>query len=150
VVPYFIDKKMITDIQVTTLLEQHLEGSGIFIVEVEVGSGNAIRVHLDKMDGISIDECVGVSRFINGELDRDLEDYSLEVSSPGATAPFRVKQQYEKNMGRMIEVYLNSGDRKEGKLEQVSDEGILIKVKGRVQHLLFSDIKKAKAIISFN
>lgn len=141
---------MITAEGITELLEQHIEGSGIFLVEVLVKSGNAIRVHVDTPEGISIDQCVAISRFLNESLDRDVEDYSLEVSSPGLGAAFKVKQQYEKNTGRDIEVLYTDGIKVSGKLMQVGDEGIVLSVNGDDEEIRYDEIKTAKAIISFN
>ena len=78
-------------------LREILSTKDIFLVEVKVDSSSKIRVHIDKMEGISIDDCVGVSRELEGKLDRDQEDFALEVSSPGLDAPFRVREQYVKN-----------------------------------------------------
>jgi len=141
---------MITDETIKDLVQQQIAGSDIFLVEAIVKPGNMIRVHVDRPEGISIEECVRISRFINEQLDRDVEDYSLEVSSPGISAPFKVKQQYEKNVGHTIEVRLGDGDRVEGKLAKVSDQSILILVKGKEMEIFFKDIDKAKTIISFN
>ena len=141
---------MITDEKIIELVKQHIQGSDVFLVEAVVKPGNMIRVHVDRPEGISIDECVLISRFLNGELDRDVEDYSLEVSSPGLSAPYLVKQQYEKNTGRTIEVRLEDGDRLEGKLEGVLENAIILKVKGKEQEVPFEEIVKAKTIISFN
>ena len=149
-VPYFITKKMITDSAISELVEKHIQGSDIFLVEVTVKAGNAIRIHVDKPEGISIVECVGISRFLNGELDRDVEDFSLEVSSPGLTAPFKVKQQYEKYMGRPIDILFTDGTRTTGKIESVADESVVLKAKGKDTEIRFEEIKKANAIISFN
>ena len=150
VVPYFITKKMITDKGIIKLVEEHIQGTDIFLVEVAVKPGNLIRVHVDRQEGISIDECVKISRYLNSELDRDGEDYSLEVSSPGLGASFKVKQQYDKNIGRNIEVLLNDGMKISALLLSVSDRGITLKVKGEEQETLYEEIKTAKAIISFN
>lgn len=124
--PILLPEKMITEQTITELVEQYLVGSDIFLVDVAVKAGNAIRVHVDRMEGISIDECVKISRYLNEKLDRDAEDYSLEVSSPGLGAPFRVKQQYDKNCGRHIEVRLKEGSTVTGKLQTVSDHGIVV------------------------
>ena len=76
---------MITVEHIRALLEKHLAGKETFLVEVKVNAGNAIRVHVDTPAGISIDECVAISRYLNGELDRDVEaaggdpDAGLEV-----------------------------------------------------------------------
>ena len=131
-------------------MEEHIRETEIFLVEVTVKSGNAIRVHVDRPDGISIDECVGISRYLNQELDRDVEDYSLEVSSPGLGSPFRVKQQYDKNLGRKIEVLLNEGERISGVLNSVTEGGIVLQIKGSDKDISFEEIKTAKTIISFN
>jgi ribosome maturation factor RimP len=141
---------MITIEHITELLMQHIQGSEIFLVEVLVKPGNAIKVHVDKPEGISIDECVLISRFLNESLDREKEDYSLEVSSPGLGGAFKVKQQYEKNLGRDIEVLYTDGIKVKGKLEKITDEGVLLNVQGDAEEIRFDEIKTAKAIISFN
>jgi len=141
---------MITEETVIRLVEQSIQNSDVFLVEVVVKSGNAIKVLVDRPDGIPIDECVRITRFLNENLDRDLEDYSLEVSSPGLGAPFKVKQQYEKNTGRDIEVLLSDGSRLEGKLQSVSDQMIVLQVKGKEKEINIKEIKTTKAIISFN
>ncbi|MCP4314256.1 MAG: ribosome assembly cofactor RimP [Bacteroidetes bacterium] len=141
---------MIADEKIIEIVQQHIQETDIFLVEAVVKAGNMIRVHVDRPEGISIDECVKISRYLNEQLDRDVEDYSLEVSSPGVSAPYKVKQQYEKNVGRTIEVRLEDGDRLEGKLESVAEEAIILRVKGKEQEVLFREIVKAKTIISFN
>ena len=150
VVPYFISKKMITTESITELIAQHLKASDIFLVEVVVKPGNAIMVHVDSPDGISIDECVKISRFVNESLDRDVEDYALEVSSPGLSGSFKVKQQYEKNVGRDIEVLYTDGIKVKGKLVTVEENGIVLMVNGDDEEIGFEEIKTAKAIIAFN
>jgi ribosome maturation factor RimP len=141
---------MITTEHITELVRQQIGESDIFLVEVLVKSGNAITVHVDRPDGISIDECVKISRHLHESLDRDAEDYSLEVSSPGLSGPLRVKQQYEKNLDRDIEVLYTDGIKVKGKLLKVSDEGIVLNVQGDDEEIGYEEIKTAKAIISFN
>jgi len=150
-VPYFITIfEMITKEQITGLVNRQMEGTPLFLVDVQVSAGNAIRVLVDSHEGVTIDECVAISRSLNGQLDRDKEDYSLEVSSPGAETPFRVKQQYEKNTGRKVEVTLVDGTRQEGTLKRVSDLSIMLNVEGRELEIGFGEIKRTKAIITFN
>jgi ribosome maturation factor RimP len=141
---------MITEETIIELVQQHIQGSDIFLVEAVVRPGNMIKVHVDRPEGITIKECVLISRFVNGQLDRELDDFSLEVSSPGLSSPFKVKQQYVKNIGRIIEVRLEDGERLEGKLERVDENSIILIVKGVDQEIPLDDIVKAKAIISFN
>ena len=141
---------MITEKSVINLVEQHIQGTDIFLVEVTVKSGNAIRVHLDRPGGISIEQCAEISRYLNGNLDREVEDFSLEVSSPGVGVPFKVKQQYEKNTGHVIEVILKDGTCREGKLGSVTGNGITLK-SNKVESVLdFSEIRSAREIITFS
>ena len=141
---------MITNEAIIELVEQHIQGTDIFLVEIAVKPGNVIRIHVDRPDGISIDECVKISRHVNEMLDRDVEDYSLEVSSPGLGTPFKVKQQYEKNAGQTIDVLLSDGTRIAGKVKSVSDSGIVLQVKGKDEEIEFEEIKASKVTISFN
>ena len=131
------------------MVERHIKGSDAFLVDVTVKPGNAIRVHLDTPEGISIEECAKISRFLNESLDRDVEDYSLEVSSPGLGGAFRVKQQYEKNVGGKIEVVLTDGMKVKGILKSLSDSGIVLTVSGQEKEIGFKEIKTAKTIIEF-
>jgi ribosome maturation factor RimP len=141
---------MITTEIITELINRHIQGSEIFLVDVVVKPGNVIRVHVDTPEGISIDECVKISRMLNESLDRDVEDYSLEVSSPGLGGSFLVKQQYEKNLGREIEVLYTDGIKVRGKLVSLSEKGIVLSVKGDDEEIGFEEIKTAKTVIAFN
>jgi len=141
---------MITTEHITELITNHIQGSDIFLVDVVVKPGNVIRIHVDTPEGISIDECVKISRFVNESLDRDTEDYSLEVSSPGLRGNFVVKQQYEKNLGREIEVLYTDGIKIRGKLVALSENGIVLHEKGDDMEIDFEEIKTAKAVIAFN
>ena len=124
---------------------QHIGGTDIFLVEVLVKPGNVITVHVDRPDGISIDECVKISRYLNENLDREVEDYSLEVSSPGLGGAFRVKQQYEKNLGRDIEVLYTDGIKVTGKLQEVKEDGVVLNVKGEDEKIPFEDLIDSRA-----
>lgn len=141
---------MITDETVKAVVEQHIQGTDIFLVEVSVKPGNKIRIHVDRPHGISINECAEISRHLNEMLDREVEDYSLEVSSPGLGTPFKVKQQFEKNIGQKIEVVLIEGTRIAGELRSVSDATITLRVNGNDRTIKLEEIKTSKEIISFN
>ena len=138
---------MITTETIEKLVTACTEGTDIFLVDVVVKPGNSVTVHVDKAEGISIDECVKISRFINGSLDRDVEDFSLEVSSPGLGRAFRVIQQYEKNIGHDIEVLYTDGRKVKGKLHSVSDQGITLVLNEGEKEIGFEEIKTAKAIV---
>jgi len=119
---------MITQKQIESLVTQKIEGTEIFLVEVIISPGNSIHVQLDKPQGISIEECVGISRFIHANLDREVEDYELEVSSPGLGHSFKVKEQYLKNIGRGVEVVLKDGKKIEGKLLDYTGQSIELEI----------------------
>ena len=135
------------------LIEHHLEeilaGKDIFLVQVNGDNNNKIGVHIDKHEGISIDECVRISKELENKLDRDREDFALEVSSPGLNAPFRVLEQYKKNVGKKIVIVNTDGDKLEGVLKETDDKGIVLEVKQGITELPFVDIKSARASIQF-
>jgi ribosome maturation factor RimP len=144
------------------IIEHHLEGilagMDIFLVGVKVDNNNKIVVHIDTPEGVSIDQCVQVSRQLEDKLDRDREDFALEVSSPGLDAPFRVFEQYRKHVGKDIIVVRTDGDRLEGTLKGTDENGIVLEVgerKGGQSKLTsfveisFSEIKSARASIKF-
>jgi ribosome maturation factor RimP len=144
------------------LIEHHLEGilsgSDIFLVGVKVDNNNKILVHIDMPAGISIDDCARVSRELEGKLDKDREDFSLEVSSPGLDAPFRVIEQYEKNVGRNIILVKKDGGKLEGILKEMGADGIVLENKAgkkgqskatEVIEIPFAEIKSARASIRF-
>jgi ribosome maturation factor RimP len=144
------------------LIEHHLEGiiagKDIFLVGVKVDNNNKILVHIDTPEGISIDECVRVSRELEEKLDREREDFALEVSSPGLDSPFRVIEQYQKNVGRRITLVRTDGEKREGVLKKISERGIVLEItrgkKGQpkdpdLQEISFAEINSAKASIQF-
>lgn len=98
-----------------------IEMTDAFIVEIRVTPDNVINVEIDSPTGIDIDTCVAITRAIEARFDRDEEDYELEVGSAGLTLPFKVKGQYEKNIGNRIEVLTRDGRKLRGELTEVGD-----------------------------
>ena len=135
------------------IIEHHLAeilaGKDIFLVSVKVDNNNKIVVHIDKHEGINIDDCVRVSKELENKLDRDREDFVLEVSSPGLNSPFRVIEQYHKYVGRTISVVKKDGDKLEGILKEVDENGIVFEMKQALIELPFIEIKSARASIQF-
>jgi ribosome maturation factor RimP len=121
------------------LVEEFIKGTGLFLVAVKVSSANRITILADTNKGITIDECGAIHRHIENSRDRDLEDFELQVSSPGLDAPFLVFEQYLKNEGRKVEVIDNDGVKYTGKLKNVTKGGFEIetevKIKGRAKEL---------------
>jgi ribosome maturation factor RimP len=134
-----------------------------FLVEVTVSSSNVIHVMVDSDTGISINQIVEISRFIESNLDREAEDFELSVFSAGLSEPFSLVRQYKKNVGKEIEVLLANGQKYTGILSVVEDLGINLevttkeKLEGskkkelvtRVHHFDYSEIKEAKKILKF-
>jgi ribosome maturation factor RimP len=154
---------MINVRQISSLVDAYLKDSGIFLVDAEVRKGNHIRVFIDSLEGVTIDECVKVNRIIESGLDRETEDFDLEVSSPGLNAPFKVYPQYIKNIGKDVEVTRNDGIRLAGKLLSTDKQGISIEVSDDMkdetakaekhtvknEYISFSDIKATRVLINF-
>lgn len=123
-----IDKQMV--IQLT---EEKLASSGNYLVDVEIQPGNVIIVEIDNDEAVCIDDCVELSRFIEEHLDRDSEDFELEVGSAGITSPFKILRQYQKNIGKEVEVLLASGMKLTGILKSADENGIVLTVEKQVK-----------------
>ncbi|MBN1144960.1 MAG: ribosome assembly cofactor RimP [Bacteroidales bacterium] len=154
---------MIKAALIRSYLEEELTQNGKFLVDVTVSTGNKIVVYMDSLNGVTLDECIQVSRYLESKLDREVEDYELEVSSPGLDKPLKLPVQYEKNLGRMLEVVKTDGNKVTGKLAEVSPGGFIRlesestvkdsktgkkKKEPVVLELKFDEIKTAKVIIS--
>ena len=117
---------MITVDRVTKLVEEKMEGTDLFIVELSVKPGNKIEILVDRDSGLALEDCLSVSRHVEGNLDRELEDYSLDVSSPGVGRPLKLKRQYVKNVGRTVNVKRTDGTIVEGVLVSSDEEKIVV------------------------
>lgn len=158
-----VDETMIDKQALTEFIEKSLEGTDLYLVDVEVAAGNTIKVEVDSDNAVDIDECVALTRKIEGEFDRDKEDYELEVGSAGITSPFKVKRQYEKNIGKEVEVLTKDGKKLTGLLrsaddndftivcdEKVKKEGIKKPVIEKVEHTFgYGDVKYTKYLLKF-
>ncbi len=117
---------MIKKQTIIDLIKTHFEGTDKFIVDVKVLTGNKIEVYVDAPQHIVIADCVALSRFIEGSLDREKEDYELQVSSPGATEGFKVKEQYQKYLNTKVSVKTTEGAKHEGILISADDKGFVL------------------------
>lgn len=104
-------------------VEKAIEGTEIFVVDVNVSPDNEIQVEIDSPEGIDIDTCAAIIRQIEAVFDRDAEDYELEVGSAGLTAPFKVRGQYLKNIGNEVEALTADGRKITGVLKSVAADG---------------------------
>ncbi len=152
---------MIQESQIISLVNEKIEGTDLFLVDLTIRPGNKIMVLIDSVKGLSVDACVKVSRHIEFSLDRETEDFELQVSSPGADSPFKVREQYIKYEGRKVEVINKEGEVFNGNLISSDDENFEIEAtlpaKGAnkkiktTSKLIFNytQIKQTKATISF-
>ena len=146
---------MIEKIKILELVNGALEGSEKFLVSLKITPDNRIFVDIDGDNGVNIDDCIELSRAIESQLDRDAEDFELNVSSAGADQPLKLVRQYRKNVGRDLEVVTLDGERAEGTLEDASDDGIVIRTPGTKKHpaetlrFAYKDIKSARVAIKF-
>jgi len=149
--------------RVKELLEEALkEDESLFLIDFSVAADNSIKIVLDGDKGITLKDCMRISRAIEHNLDRDEADFSLEVTSAGAASPLLMPRQYKKNIGRKLKVK-TSKDSFEGNLTETDEKGIVLEWKAREpkpigkgtvtvrkkQEIDFSEIKEAKVVLKF-
>ena len=150
---------MITEKIIRKLVEEKIEGTDKFIVEIKIKPAQKVYVFIDGDQGVSVEDCIQISRFITSRLDRDIEDFELNVSSAGLDFPFSMRRQYRKNTGKNISVLLLNGEKIKGTLLDVLDDGIVLKLNPDKKKksdtvteqvsLQYDQIKEARNIISF-
>lgn len=154
---------MIDKNAVKGIVEEWLEGKEYFLVDIEISPDDKIVVEIDHADGVWIEDCVDLSRFIESRLNRDEEDYELEVGSAGLGQPFKVPKQYECFVGKEVEVMDADGKKLRGVLTSVDGNDFTVtaqekvKVEGKkrpqkadVEHAFkMNEVKYTKYLISF-
>jgi len=154
---------MIDKDKVKNLVEKWLEGKEYFLVDASVDDQNKITVEIDHKDGVWIEDCCNLSRFIEDGLDRDVEDFELEVGSAGIGQPLKVLQQYVNAVGYDVELLTKEGKKMEGCMKCADEQGFVVTVLEK-QHLEgrkrpqwvevdkafgYDDVKWVKNIIDF-
>ena len=153
-----IDKNIVNE-----LVNQWLEGRDYFLTDLTVSPDSRIVVEIDHEEGVWIDDCVELSRFIESHLNREEEDFELEVGSAGIGQPFKVFHQYEIHQGDEVEVLTIAGKKLKGELHDVDEQGFSLiipekvkeegmkrpKIVNRDVRLLFSEVKWTKCQIEF-
>jgi len=164
-VPLFVDitQSMIAKEVVYQIIEDFIVGKDYYLVDLKNTPDNRISVEIDSFNGVSIDFCIELNKHIESLLDREIEDYELEVSSAGLTEPFKVLKQYQKNIGNDVEVLTKVGVKYNGILVDVNETGIVLEIEKmekpegakrkvlvtEMLTFLFEDIKTTKYIITF-
>lgn len=161
--PILLDQKLITKEHILTLANAHLKDSPVFVTGIRISSDNQINLFIDGDTGVTIKDCVELSRAIEAQLDRTKTDFALDVSSHGAATPLVMPRQYPKHLGRTFEIKLTDGEKVEGNLVALSDEGITLEStsrenkavgKGKVtvtkqQTINYNQIKESKVKLKF-
>jgi ribosome maturation factor RimP len=157
---------MIAKERIQQLAEERITelDNGLYIVEIRVSTTNVIHVELDKIKGgVSVEDCISVSRNIEHNLDREEEDFELHVSSAGLDKPFRHINQYGKNIGRTVKITTVDDEKYQAEIVKVTETSVVItyqervivdakKRKGLVEHIIelpLEKIKEAKIVITF-
>jgi len=157
---------MVNRKEIELLVEERIQelDNGLYVVEMTISSSNVIRIEIDKISGgVTVSDCVSVSRNVEHNLDREKADFELHVSSAGLDKPIRHINQYIKNVGRRVHVAKKDGTAVEGEIVKVSDDKIILsndemqllegkKRKEKVEviyEIMLTDIKEANIVISF-
>lgn len=112
--------------KIRTIAEQKLEGTELFVVELKAIPGNVVELLIDSDGSVAIEDCVALSRAINDEFDRDVEDFELTVASAGIGQPLRLFRQYKKLIGKPVEVVLKNGVKIIGELRDAAPDAITV------------------------
>ncbi len=153
-----IDKK-----KVEGIVDEWLAGKEYFLTDLSISDEDNIVVEIDHKEGVWIDDCVELSKFIEERLDRNDEDYELEVGSAGIGQPFKVHRQYENHVGEAVEVHTTGREKLKGTLKAVDDAGITLTMKVKFKPegakrakmidedrtITFGEIDTCQAVIDF-
>ncbi len=112
--------------RITAIVEEFLQGSPLFLVELRISRSNHIGVFIDGDQGVPISSCVELSRHLESQLDREIEDFELEVSSTGIDKPLVLPRQFRKNVGREVAFILEGDKKVKGKLLSASETSFTI------------------------
>jgi ribosome maturation factor RimP len=123
-----IDKAFVKEI-----VEEYLKDSDSYLIDVSVLPNNKITVEIDSNQSISIEDCILLNKYIESKLDREIEDYELEVGSVGISQPFKVLRQYKKNIGKEVEVLQKNGKKYAGVLKGADEEKIILTVEKQIK-----------------
>ncbi len=154
---------MISKDIVYQIVENFIANTDYFLVDLKITQDNCISVEIDSFEGVTIDFCADLNKHIESEIDREIEDYELEVGSEGLTEPFKVLKQYEKNIGNDVETLTKSGKKITGVLTEVNENNFVLEIEksekpeGAKRKVIVSetltfpyeDIKTTKYIIRF-
>ncbi|HHT03407.1 MAG TPA: ribosome assembly cofactor RimP [Bacteroidales bacterium] len=147
---------MIDKEKVLSIVNEELEGSDLFLVDLKIGKDNKISVYIDGDNGVLIQNCIDLSRKIEGNFDREVEDFELSVFSSGVGEPLVNARQYKKNIGRNISIITNDDQTIKGELISVDDDKVVVREIPKKKkdspvemEIASTNIKEGKIIIIF-
>ena len=154
---------MIEKKTVCQIVDEWLAGKDYFLVEVTISPDDKILVEIDHKEGVWIEDCVELSRYIGSKLNREDEDYELEVGSAGIGQPFKVLQQYINHIGKEVEVLAKDGRKLSGVLKEADEQHFVVTIQKKVKEegakrpklvdedltFTYEEIKYTKYLISF-
>lgn len=145
---------------IVKMIDDHLAGSPLFLIDVLVKPGNSILVFIDSDQEVKVSDCAMLSRYIESQLNRDEDDYELRVSSAGIDHPYQFLRQYVKNVGRQVQVQLMDGSVIRGTLAEANEKFVEIRPrekKGKKKEqevpaikLPMEQIKETRGIVTFD
>mgnify|MGYP000211547189 CR=1 FL=1 len=152
---------MVKNRGIENIVKDVLNSDDYFIVGIQ-NKQDTIKVIVDGYKGIDLDKCSEITRKLRSSFGEKVDDYNIEVTSPGLTSAFQVIEQYKKNIGQKVETLLKTGEKITGKLQEVHSDSILLEEKKRIKNdknkkrtvreektIKFDEIKYTKLIISF-
>ena len=159
----YYNANMISKNTIIQIVENYLNDTDYYLVDVKITPDNRISIEIDSFDGVSLEFCAELNRHIESQFDREVEDFELEVSSAGLTEPFKVVKQYEKNIGNEVETLTKTGKKFAGILTEVSENEFVLQIErtekpeGAKRKMIvqenvtfkYEDIKNTKYIIRF-
>ncbi|SHI71810.1 ribosome assembly cofactor RimP [Bacteroides stercorirosoris] len=154
---------MIEKKTVCQIVDEWLDGKEYFLVEVTISPDDKIVVEIDHKEGVWIEDCVELSRYIESKLNREEDDYELEVGSAGIGQPFKVLQQYRNHVGKEVEVLKKDGRKLCGVLKDADEQHFTVTIEKKVkpegvkrpqlvqedETFAYDEIKYTKYLISF-
>ena len=150
--------------KITNLLQEALdENPSLFLISLDIQGNNEVKIIIDGDNGVMVEDCMAVSRKVEHNLDREEEDFSLEVMSAGATSPLKLPRQFKKNIGRYLEVKTQDGQVVEGLMTEATDTAVTLTWKTRepkpvgkgkvtvekTEAISYEEIVQAKVVIKF-
>jgi len=154
---------MINTKTVEQIVNDKIAGSHLYLVEVTVGAQNAISVFVDSDVAVTLADCIELSKHVEAQFDREVEDFELNVSSAGLSEPFKVARQFVKNIGKEVEVIGKDGIKNIGTLLAYNETGIELEMIKKIkpegakrkqdiaikESISFDKIKLVRIYISF-